>query len=56
MQGLTVKGANDESDPYPQPQKLLTVDNDFGGWDEANTKFFDENDGVITKIQAEAGQ
>ena len=53
---LTVKGANDESDPYPQPQKLLTIDDDFGGWDEANTKFFDENDGVITKIQAEAGQ
>jgi sulfate transport system substrate-binding protein len=53
---LTVKGANDESDPYPQPQELLTIDDDFGGWGEANTKFFDENDGVITKIQAEAGQ
>ena len=54
--GLSVKGANDESNPYPEPKKLLTIDNDFGGWDEANTKFFDENDGLITKIQAEAGQ
>jgi sulfate transport system substrate-binding protein len=53
---LSVEGANDEGDPYPQPQKLLTIDDDFGGWDQANTKFFDENDGVITKIQAEAGR
>jgi sulfate transport system substrate-binding protein len=54
--GLTVKGANDESNPFPEPKKLLTIDNDFGGWDEANTRFFDENDGLITKIQAEASQ
>ena len=38
------------------PTTLLTIDDDFGGWDEANTKFFDENDGILTKIQAEAGQ
>src|SRR6478672_12147285 len=53
---VPVKGANDESNPFPEPQKLLTIDDDFGGWDEANTKFFDENDGILTKIQAEAGQ
>lgn len=53
---LTVEGANDPSNPYPDPAKLLTIDQDFGGWDEANTKFFDENDGILTKIQAEAGQ
>ncbi|MGZ4446163.1 MAG: sulfate ABC transporter substrate-binding protein [Nocardioides sp.] len=52
--GLTVKGANDESNPFPQPQKLLTIDDDFGGWADANTRFFDENDGIITKIQAES--
>ena len=50
------KGANDEGDPYPDPAKLLTIDGDFGGWAEANTKYFDENDGILTKIQAEAGQ
>lgn len=50
-----VKGANDPSDPFPTPGTLLTIDGDFGGWSEANTKFFDENDGVITKLQAKAG-
>jgi sulfate/thiosulfate-binding protein len=53
---VEVKGANDESDPFPDPATLLTIDKDFGGWDAANTKFFDENDGILTKIQAEAGQ
>jgi sulfate/thiosulfate-binding protein len=53
---VEVEGANDPSDPFPAPQKLLTVDGDFNGWADANTKFFDENDGILTKIQAEAGQ
>ena len=53
---LDVQGANDPSNPYPDPKTLLTIDGDFGGWDEANTKYFDENDGILTKIQAEAGQ
>jgi sulfate/thiosulfate-binding protein len=53
---LEVEGANDPSDPYPAPAHLLTIDGDFGGWADANTTFFDENDGVLTKIQAEAGQ
>ena len=53
---LKVEGANDSANPYPEPATLQTIDGDFGGWDEANTKFFDENDGIIAKIQAEAGQ
>jgi sulfate/thiosulfate-binding protein len=53
---VEVEGANDPSDPFPAPQKLLTVDGDFNGWADANTTFFDENDGILTKIQAEAGQ
>jgi sulfate/thiosulfate-binding protein len=53
---LQVEGANDPSNPFPEPAKLLTIDDDFGGWADANTKFFDENDGILTKIQAEAGQ
>ena len=37
------------------PGKLLTIDDDFGGWGEANSKFFDENDGIITQLQEETG-
>jgi sulfate/thiosulfate transport system substrate-binding protein len=53
---VQVDGANDPGNPFPEPKTLQTIDGDFGGWDEANTKFFDENDGILTKIQAEAGQ
>ncbi|HEX5086966.1 MAG TPA: sulfate ABC transporter substrate-binding protein [Nocardioides sp.] len=53
---LEVDGANDPSDPYPAPGKLLTIDGDFGGWADANSTYFDEDDGILTKIQAEAGQ
>jgi sulfate transport system substrate-binding protein len=54
---VEVEGANDPSDPFPAPsKKLLTIDGDFGGWSEANTKFFDENDGIVTKIQQETGK
>jgi sulfate/thiosulfate-binding protein len=53
---LEVEGANDPSDPFPTPGTLLTIDGDFGGWADANTKFFDENDGILTKLQAESGQ
>ena len=53
---VTVDGANDPSNPFPAPKTLLNIDDDFGGWDAANSKFFDETNGVLTKIQAEAGQ
>lgn len=53
---VEVEGANDPSNPFPDPKVLQTIDEDFGGWDEANTKFFDENDGILTLLQAEAGQ
>ena len=48
---VEVEGANDPSDPFPAPKTLLTIDEDFGGWAEANTKFFDEDNGIVTKIQ-----
>jgi sulfate/thiosulfate-binding protein len=51
-----VKGANDPSDPFPVPSKLLTIDKDFGGWSEANKKFFDEDKGIVTLIQKETGK
>lgn len=52
---LEVEGANDPSNPFPEPATLLTIDEDFGGWAEAATKFFDEESGIIPAIQAETG-
>jgi sulfate transport system substrate-binding protein len=46
----TVKGANDPSNPYPAVPHLYTIDKDFGGWDKANSEFFDDKTGTITKI------
>jgi sulfate/thiosulfate transport system substrate-binding protein len=45
-----VPGANDPSDPFPKVPQLYTIDKDFGGWDKANSEFFDDKTGVITKI------
>src|SRR4051812_23797734 len=53
---VDVPGANDESDPFPAPQKLLTIDGDFGGWADANKKYFDEKDGIVTKLIADSGK
>ncbi len=53
---ITVRGANDPSNPFPQPTTLQTIDKDFGGWDVANAKFFDKSDGILTKLQAAAGK
>jgi sulfate transport system substrate-binding protein len=58
---IEVEGANDPSDAFPEPKKLLTIDQDFGGWDEANGKYFGDGQdgnpvGILTKIQADAGQ
>ena len=50
-----VEGANDPADPFPTPGTLYTIDDDFGGWAEANTKFFDETEGIIPKLQAKTG-
>jgi sulfate/thiosulfate-binding protein len=53
---VSVEGANDPSNPFPTPAKLLTIDKDFGGWSSANTKFFDEEKGLVTLIQKETGK
>jgi sulfate/thiosulfate-binding protein len=50
------EGANDPKNPFPTPKKLLTVDDDFGGWGEAKDKFFDEENGIIVKLLAAAGK
>ncbi|KAA1374596.1 sulfate ABC transporter substrate-binding protein [Aeromicrobium fastidiosum] len=51
-----VEGANDPSDPFPAIDDLATIDTTFGGWGATNKKFFDENDGIITKIIAASGK
>jgi sulfate transport system substrate-binding protein len=51
-----IEGANDPRDPFPAPGDLYTVDEDFGGWAEANTRFFDEEEGIISRLQAETGK
>ncbi len=53
---VEVPGANDPSNPFPEPAKLLTIDNDFGGWDEASAKFFDEESGIVPAIQKATGK
>ena len=50
-----VEGAADPSNPFPEVPTLLTVDNDFGGWDEVSTKFFDEENGLIFEAILGAG-
>jgi sulfate/thiosulfate transport system substrate-binding protein len=50
-----VEGANDPSNPFPTPGTLYTIDKDFGGWPEADAKFFDDAKGIIPKLQAKTG-
>ncbi len=51
-----VEGANDPADPFPAVTNLLTVDEDFGSWDELSDKFFDEESGLVTQIIAASGK
>ena len=56
-----VEGANDPSDPFPTPEKLFTIDGDFGGWGEAANKYFGDGQdgnplGIITELQQETGK
>ncbi|HEY6931934.1 MAG TPA: sulfate ABC transporter substrate-binding protein [Marmoricola sp.] len=53
---VSVPGANNPQDPFPQPRTLLSIDKNFGGWDNANTKFFDDTHGLVTKLLADAGK
>ena len=51
-----VEGAKDPKNPYPPVKNLLTVTKDFGSWSELSKKFFDEQNGIVTKIIAESGK
>ncbi|HEV7656234.1 MAG TPA: extracellular solute-binding protein [Mycobacteriales bacterium] len=57
LQGVdpgTVEGANDPSNPYPAVAKLTTIA-DLGGWTTVNKKYFDKEDGIVTKIASSVG-
>lgn len=38
---------------FPTPPGLFTID-DLGGWDAVSTRFFDKDDGIVTRINAGA--
>ncbi|GIG88341.1 sulfate ABC transporter substrate-binding protein [Plantactinospora endophytica] len=51
-----VEGALDPNNPFPAPQKLLTVSKDFESWSALSKKYFDEKEGIIVKIIAASGK
>jgi sulfate transport system substrate-binding protein len=51
-----VEGAVDPADPFPEVTNLLTVADDFESWKALSDKFFDEDDGIISKIIAASGK
>lgn len=51
-----VQGANDPSNPYPDPKNLLTVAEDFESWGNLSEKFFDEENGIVTRAIAASGK
>jgi sulfate/thiosulfate transport system substrate-binding protein len=55
-----VPGANDPADPFPTPETLFTIDDDFNGWGEAADLYFGDGEegnplGIITELQQETG-
>lgn len=46
-----IPGVNDPSNPFPTPAKLETVQQ-MGGWAKVDPKFFDDTNGIITKIES----
>jgi len=53
---VSVPGAMNPSNPFPAIQHLETIDKTFGGWAQADPKYFDPTNGILTKLKAEAGQ
>lgn len=51
-----IEGALDPDDPFPAPERLLTVEDDFESWSALSDTFFDEDNGIITRIIAESGK
>ena len=47
-----VPGAKDPANPFPTPQRLLTVAGDFESWPALSTRFFDEDEGYDILVTA----
>lgn len=54
-ESLQVLGTNDPQNPFPQVGHLLTIEDDFGGWQQANAKFFDDG-GLVARLQQQRGR
>lgn len=52
---LAVDGASSSTDQFPEVEHLLTINEHFGGWQQANTDFF-EDAGLVSRIQREVGR
>jgi sulfate transport system substrate-binding protein len=50
VQAGTVQGATDPANPYPAVKKLETI-SALGGWTAVNKKYFDKENGIVTKIE-----
>ncbi|MEQ1786272.1 MAG: sulfate ABC transporter substrate-binding protein [Acidimicrobiales bacterium] len=51
-----IAGVPDPDDPFPTPNNLLTVADDFESWSALSDKFFDEENGIVVKIIAASGK
>ena len=56
-----VDGANDPANPFPDPETLYTIDDNFGGWSEAADLYFGDGEegnplGIITELQQQLGK
>jgi len=49
-----VDGANDPANPFPEITNLMTVEENFGGWENTDV-FFNEETGSVTEIIAGTG-
>jgi sulfate/thiosulfate transport system substrate-binding protein len=44
----------DNADKFPEPPGLFTIE-EFGGWDEVDSEFFDDTSGSVTEILRQQG-
>ncbi|HJR89841.1 MAG TPA: sulfate ABC transporter substrate-binding protein [Aeromicrobium sp.] len=56
-----IKGAQDSKDPFPKVEHLLTLDEDFGGWNGVKDKLFGDGKdgapvGLVTKSIEKSGK
>ena len=52
----TGRGGQRPGQPVPGPIRLFTIDEDLGGWDAVNAKFFEEETGLVPQIQKATGK